>query len=187
MIITGISEYSTPMYATFKATVTLNNGTVNTSDSHPSRFWWNHQDNDFELLEDNGSGVFALTGQGKSGYVGCNYFNGSTQAEATHYVKFVVYNDTYTFVAARLVRDRTENGYDYYHVDIKCKNQNNVERIFQVEGNTFEVNGVDALLSWDCVEGGLWSGSTNVVPAGTTIRVGLTVNGVNRGYVGLTW
>lgn len=35
----------------------------------------------------------------------------------------------------------------------------------------------------DVVENGLWSGGTNIVPKGSTIRAGITVNGQHRGYL----
>lgn len=181
MTISGINEYSKPTTATFKATVTLNNGTVHTSDSHPSYFDWRDQNNDFEQYDDYGK--FKLPGQGKSGYIWCSYYNGTVSKSARHYVKFVELTHTAEFVSAVAYREKRENGYDYYFVRLQYKRKysdGTVENVTKdLRDEYFNESNMDFHVIIDTIypDNPSWQGGDFVVPAGSTMRFTYYLNG----------
>lgn len=186
MVISGPSSYSNQGHFQYTCTVTLSNGETYDSITSPDSFVWRIQGDHFEL--DSSKGIVTPTGT-DDGVIECGfYYNGTLLRTECHNLTYV--EPWYTYDSASLVLEKSEGGKDYYYVTINYiehRAEGSYNRSENVTGNGFDIGsgekGLSVSLSWDKVEGGLWSGGTNVVPSGTIVRVGIMVNGENKGYL----
>ena len=183
MVISGPSNYSNQEHLQYSCTVKLSNGETYDSTTSPENFGWQIQGDHFEL--DDSKGIVTPTGT-DDGIIWCGfYYNDTLLKSDTYYLTYT--EPWFTYDSASLVLEKSEGGNDYYYVTINYTEHDadgSHSRSADVTSNSFNIGsgakGLSVNLSWDKEEHGTWGGGSNVVPSGTTVRVGISVNGENK-------